>query len=97
MTTTTANTFVLLTVEFLLCREDFQPALNRRCDGCDKKMGDRKMNRRKKMCFTPIFLSLIFLSPVFLSPGIDHWVAGEARAGKFITNAQASVQGLVVT
>ncbi len=33
---------VLLTVDFLLCREGFHPALDRRWGGCDKKMGDKK-------------------------------------------------------
>ena len=72
---------VLLTVDFLLCREDYQLALNRRWGGCDKNIGDRKMNCRMKIFFSLIFLSPIFLSPVFLRPGFNQWVAGEARAG----------------
>ena len=76
--------FVLLTVDFLLCREDDQLAFHRRWGGCDKNMGDRKMNRRMKIFFAPIFLSPIFLSPVILSPGFNQWVAGEARAGYFV-------------
>ena len=51
---THAGLFVLLTVDFLSCHEDYQLALNRRWGGCGKKIGDRKMNLGAGVARNPI-------------------------------------------